>query len=143
MHPLPSFQAALNFSYSLLRERVELVTYFAQARASLADDGIFIIDCHGGASAVRSDTHKRRHVQLDVLGQFDYNCTSGVRRAGIQSPQNLSVKCLFIFKMDRASHRHFNTGFDAGAWPSSQTFYVALNSLKFTLIGQTLIRMAS
>ena len=72
MHPLPSFQAALNFSYSLLHERVELVTYFAQVRASLADDGIFIIDCHGGASAVRSDTHKRRPVELDVLGQFDY-----------------------------------------------------------------------
>lgn len=63
----------MNFSYSLLHERTELVQYFTQVRASLTDDGIFVIDCHGGASAARSDTHKRRPVELaGGSGQFDY-----------------------------------------------------------------------
>jgi hypothetical protein len=42
---------AQNFSYYVFQERDELVGYFRAARASLAQDGMFAVDCYGGTEA--------------------------------------------------------------------------------------------
>lgn len=39
---------AMNFSYWLFRARAQLRDYFKRARANLADDGVFFLDCFGG-----------------------------------------------------------------------------------------------
>jgi hypothetical protein len=50
---------AFNFSYWVLRTRAELVAYFA-ARASLARDGMFVIDLYGGPDATVELEERRR-----------------------------------------------------------------------------------
>lgn len=47
----PEIRSATNFSYSVFRTRRDLVGYFAAARASLARDGLFVIDAYGGCEA--------------------------------------------------------------------------------------------
>lgn len=44
----PDIRIAANFSYSLFKKRAELLEYFKIAHASLADDGIFVMDMYGG-----------------------------------------------------------------------------------------------
>lgn len=40
---------ALNFSYFCFKERASLVKYFKRSRLGLADNGIMVVDCFGGA----------------------------------------------------------------------------------------------
>jgi len=57
---------AFNFSYSVLQTREELLTYFKNARRSLAPGGLFIVDNHGGTEVpvVASETWN--------MGRFKY-----------------------------------------------------------------------
>lgn len=43
--------AAFNFSYWIFRERAVLKAYFEKARQALKENGLFIIDLHGGPDA--------------------------------------------------------------------------------------------
>lgn len=45
----PDVRCAQNFSYCALHTRAELIEYFKSAYEDLADDGIFVLDIHGGA----------------------------------------------------------------------------------------------
>jgi hypothetical protein len=51
---------AFNFSYFLFRTRDELRRYFEAARATLADEGLFVIDAYGGADAQRVQVERRK-----------------------------------------------------------------------------------
>jgi cyclopropane fatty-acyl-phospholipid synthase-like methyltransferase len=51
---------AFNFSYFLLRTREELRGYFAKARRTLAREGLFLVDCYGGADSFRTLRERRR-----------------------------------------------------------------------------------
>lgn len=62
---------ALNFSYWLLSGRQALRDYFAQVRAALAADGIFVVDAYGGYDSYRVITEER-HLEDPVLGPFTY-----------------------------------------------------------------------
>ena len=44
----PDVRCAQNFSYWVFRTRPIMLDYFRRARGDLADDGIFVIDLHGG-----------------------------------------------------------------------------------------------
>lgn len=44
-------RVAQNFSYCVFKTRRELLSYFRAARESLAADGVFVIDLHGGSEA--------------------------------------------------------------------------------------------
>lgn len=46
--PCADLVAAFNFSYSVLKTRHELLTYFKSVRRSLVRGGLFIVDNHGG-----------------------------------------------------------------------------------------------
>jgi hypothetical protein len=51
---------AFNFSYFLFRTRDELRAYFAAARRTLAEQGLFVVDCYGGADSFRTMRERRR-----------------------------------------------------------------------------------
>jgi hypothetical protein len=57
---------AFNFSYFLWKERAQLVRYFRRARASLASEGLLVLDAYGGPEA-----QERRTETRDCDG-FDY-----------------------------------------------------------------------
>ena len=44
----PDLRLAFNFSYCGLKTRPELLEYFRSARKDLPDDGLFVLDVHGG-----------------------------------------------------------------------------------------------
>lgn len=60
-------RAALNFSYCVFHERRVLLAYLRGARASLARDGLFVLDVHGGPEAME-DLEETRAVR----GGFRY-----------------------------------------------------------------------
>jgi hypothetical protein len=45
---------ALNFSYSIFKERAKLLEYFRVVKSSLAADGLFFLDAHGGRTICQS-----------------------------------------------------------------------------------------
>ena len=51
---------AFNFSYFLFRTRDALRAYFATARRTLAPEGLFVVDCYGGADSFRTMRERRR-----------------------------------------------------------------------------------
>jgi len=55
----PDIRVALNFSYCLFKEREVLVDYMRKAHEDLADDGIFILDIHGGPEAMEEMEEER------------------------------------------------------------------------------------
>ncbi len=58
---------AMNFSYFCFKTRDALRAYFANVRRSLADGGLFIIDCYGGSESLVEQEEKR-----DIDGEFTY-----------------------------------------------------------------------
>ena len=44
----PDVRCAQNFSYWVFKTRTEMLEYFRQVQTDLAEDGIFVIDLHGG-----------------------------------------------------------------------------------------------
>ena len=51
---------ALNFSYSVFKERADLLRYFRKVRRSLRTGGIFFIDSWGGFDVMTEDTESRK-----------------------------------------------------------------------------------
>lgn len=52
--------AALNFSYSVLQTREDLLRYARVARASLAPGGLFVLDAWGGSETLKEHTDRKR-----------------------------------------------------------------------------------
>jgi hypothetical protein len=50
-HTKPDVRTAPNFSWMILTQRSDLLSYFQGAREGLADDGLFVIDIYGGSEA--------------------------------------------------------------------------------------------
>ena len=51
---------ALNFSYSVFKERDTLLAYFRKAREAVGDEGLFVIDVWGGPGTMEITCDKRR-----------------------------------------------------------------------------------
>ena len=51
---------AFNFSYFVFRTRQALRGYFEAARRTLVPDGLFVVDCYGGADSFRTQRERRR-----------------------------------------------------------------------------------
>jgi len=49
----PDVRCAQNFSYWVFKTRPEMLDYFAGVQKDLADDGIFVIDLHGGPESIQ------------------------------------------------------------------------------------------
>ena len=76
--------AALNFSYSLIRERRDLLDYFRRVRGGLVRDGLFVLDFHAGP---RSQEEIEEETELEgftyVWEQGPLNAISGRARRAI------------------------------------------------------------
>ena len=59
-HRQYDLRVAQNFSYCVFATREELLEYFRAARASLVEDGLFVIDLHGGNEATEEITETKR-----------------------------------------------------------------------------------
>jgi SAM-dependent methyltransferase len=59
-HRPADLRVAQNFSYCVFKTRRELLAYFRAARESLAPDGLFVIDLHGGSEATEELEETRR-----------------------------------------------------------------------------------
>ena len=59
-HVRPDLRIAQNFSYNVFKTRAEMLSYFRAARESLVDDGMFVIDLHGGPEATEEMEEERR-----------------------------------------------------------------------------------
>ena len=59
-HKQVDLRVAQNFSYCVFKTRRELMSYFRAARESLAPDGLFVIDLHGGSEATEELIETRR-----------------------------------------------------------------------------------
>ena len=51
----PDVRCAFNFSYWVFKTRGELLNYFESARLDLADDGVFLLDMHGGYECLEEE----------------------------------------------------------------------------------------
>lgn len=49
----PDVRCAQNFSYWVFKTRPEMLDYFKSVHADLADDGIFVVDLHGGPESIQ------------------------------------------------------------------------------------------
>ena len=49
----PDIRCAQNFSYWVFKTRSEMLDYFTGVYQDLADDGIFVIDLHGGPESIQ------------------------------------------------------------------------------------------
>ena len=63
----PDVRCAQNFSYWVFKTRAEMLGYFRAAYKDLADDGIFVIDIHGGPECME---HMEEETKID--GGFTY-----------------------------------------------------------------------
>lgn len=64
----PDIRCAFNFSYWLFHERGEVLDYFRNARADLGEDGVFVVDLHGGGEAFSEEP------QITDCGGFELIC---------------------------------------------------------------------
>ncbi len=69
--PLVDVTAAFNFSFFLFQKRNELLAYFRQARSTLRDEGILILDAYGGADAQKTMTETREQDGFDYVWDQD------------------------------------------------------------------------
>lgn len=58
--PRVDLTLAYNFSYWVMKTRVDLVAYFRSARRGLGRDGLFLVTAFGGSDAMRPLVEKRR-----------------------------------------------------------------------------------
>lgn len=75
----PDVVLAMNFSYFVFEQRAMMRAYFASVRESLADGGLFILDCYGGSEAFDEGLEPRK-IDKDltyIWEQADYDPISG------------------------------------------------------------------
>lgn len=75
---------AFNFSYSLIHERPDLLTYFKRARAALGPDGLFMLDFHAGPRSQEELVEETEHEDFTyVWEQGEMDALSGRARRAI------------------------------------------------------------
>jgi hypothetical protein len=97
--------AAFNFSYSVFKERSELLHYFKRARAGLAREGIFVLDAYGGPEAQERRAETREHDGFDYVWDQD-----------LFDPINHHTRCLIHFEFDDGSRLHRAFEYDWRLW---------------------------
>lgn len=92
--PKVDVTCAFNFSYCLFEKRDELIEYFKQARASLNDDGILVLDLFGGTEC--ADTLEEETELEDQNATYIWEHVSF-------NPINNHMECAIHFEFDDGS----------------------------------------
>lgn len=83
---------AMNFSYWVFKDRATLKAYFEAARAALADDGVFFLDCFGGYEAYQRLKEETEYDDFSYVWDQDY-----------YNPINGDLVCHITFKFPDGS----------------------------------------
>jgi len=82
--PRADVLTATNFSWWGMKTRAELAAYFRNCRASLADEGMLLLDCYGGPEAQQVQVEERELDGFDYLWDQDgFNPVTGETRCYI------------------------------------------------------------
>ena len=75
----PDVRCAQNFSYWIFRTRAEMLDYFRRARDDLAEDGVFVLDAHGGpeSTELREESSEMEAGFTYVWDQHWYSPVTG------------------------------------------------------------------
>ena len=96
----PDIVLAMNFSYWVFKERKLLQRYFRRVRTSLANNGLFVMDCYGGSEAfvVTRDRHEYDGFTY-IWDQAAYNPITGNMQANIHFtfPDGSKIKNAFSY----------------------------------------------
>ncbi len=63
----PDIRCAFNFSYWVFLEQKEMLEYFSNVYADLADDGVFIIDATGGTESLSEEPYESDHGDFSCI----------------------------------------------------------------------------
>ena len=63
---------AFNFSYFIIKQRLELLKYFRRVRNSLAEDGIFFVDIFGGSESRKLLEEETEHDEHSYYWDCDF-----------------------------------------------------------------------
>lgn len=99
--PMQDMVLAMNFSYWLFKERREMRRYFRRVLNSLADDGVFFLDCFGGYDAFRVLKERTEYKKFTYeWDQADYNPVNGTMRCHInfRFPDGSRLKHAFSYE---------------------------------------------
>lgn len=97
--------AAFNFSYSVFKQRSQLLRYFRRARAGLAPEGIFVLDVYGGPEA------QERRAETREYDGFDY-----VWDQDLFDPISHHTRCLIHFEFRDGSRLRRAFEYDWRLW---------------------------
>jgi SAM-dependent methyltransferase len=97
--------AAFNFSYSVFKERSELLRYFKRARGGLAPEGIFVLDVYGGPEAQERRAETREYKGFDYVWDQD-----------LFDPITHHTRCLIHFEFGDGSRLHRAFEYDWRLW---------------------------
>ncbi len=97
--------AAFNFSYSVFKERSELLHYFQRARSGLAPEGIFVLDVYGGPEAQERRAETREYEGFDYVWDQD-----------LFDPISHHTRCLIHFEFDDGSRLRRAFEYDWRLW---------------------------
>lgn len=101
---------AMNFSYWLLTTRTELLGYFRAVQQSLAEDGMFFLDVHGGDDVQRNLIESRR-IEDDAGEPFTY-----VWEQADYDPLSALQRCHIHFRFDDGSALERAFSYDWRVW---------------------------
>ncbi|MEN8184053.1 MAG: class I SAM-dependent methyltransferase [Myxococcota bacterium] len=103
--PAADVVAAFNFSYSVFKNRRELLHYFRRAHAGLARRGIFVLDAYGGPEA------QERRAETREYDGFDY-----VWDQDLFDPITHHTRCLIHFEFSDGSRLERAFRYDWRLW---------------------------
>ncbi len=102
----PDLRVAYNFSYCCFKERAVLLEYLRSAREDLAEDGIFVMDLHGGPECQEEMEEERK-----VDGGFTY-----VWEQEEFWPATHDTRCHISFEFRDGSSLHRTFSYDWRLW---------------------------
>jgi len=91
---------AFNFSYCVFHTRKTLVEYFKKAKRGLSDNGVFLLDIHGGPDAQFEMEEVTTHENFDYVwqqGPFDPINNRTVNRIHFRFEDGSEIKNAFVY----------------------------------------------
>ena len=98
--PLVDVQVGFNFSYCIFHDRPTLLKYFTAARKSLKEDGLYLIDIHGGPEAFDALSEDKKFPDFKYVweqGDFSPITHHRVSRIHFHFPDGTRIEDAFVY----------------------------------------------
>jgi hypothetical protein len=114
--PRVDVAVALNFSYSVFKDRETLGSYFRRARKTLDDDGIFFLDAWGGTETMDDDMEKRKIPAEDAFDGTHVPAFTYVWEQKRFNPVDHGIHCNIHFKLPDGTRMKNAFSYDWRLW---------------------------